>query len=106
MKNLVIRHRGETIRLRLTLWEGKRDASPRRDLRDATLHDATVPTPWHVFPTPEMTIVDARGGVVELVWSAAQSAALPEGKALSFRLGVHFPNGDTDVVGDIRIKML
>lgn len=102
MNDTVSGFRGETLRLKLTMWEGVRDVSARRDLSGATLSDVSVGSS---FPSPALSLLDAVQGEVQLLWTGAQTATMAPGRVHRFRLGVAFPGGDSEVVGDIWINL-
>lgn len=102
MSDTVNGFRGETLRLKLTLWEGARDASARRDLSGATLSDVSV---GPGFASPALSVLDAGQGEVQLLWTGTQTATMAPGRVHRFRLGVAFPGGDSEVVGDIWINL-
>lgn len=103
MNDTVTRRRGETIRLKLTLFEGARNASPRRDLSGTTLSNASI---GQSFPSPSLAILDAEQGEVEVLWTDEQTATMKPGRVHAFRLGIDYEGGDRDVIGDIWLNLL
>ena len=106
MKDTVTEFRGATVRRKIIMFTGKRDASPRVDVTGLTLRNAANLPPHHKFPPPAITPVDAAQGVVEFLLTDEQTAEMAKGRVHPVRLAADMPNGDTASIGQFWIELL
>ena len=106
MNDTITAQRGDTLRFRITLFQGAREDGVRVDLTGATVRSAIDVPAHHVFPAPALQVLDAAQGELIVHFTAEKTLSMAKGRSHPLRLALDFPGGDTEVFGPIWINLL